>query len=767
MINRKKKIVAIALLLAVALIGILLYIWEAQLVYTDPELNLGMWFYETGSDDEEDFDQDGLINAEERQYGTDIHNIDTDGDGLTDYYEIKESKTNALRPDSDYDGLNDRAELFAGLDPNNKMTDGKTADNRRTFDVVRSNTRVKLTVSGNANVYDVYAGTFNTAGLKNTPGLVCDVYEFYLETPFNYAELVFNYTDRELKTLGFDENNLSIFQLTNDGEFKAVDSIVDTEKNTVTAKLRHFSKYTLGDQAVINADMGVQVMLLIDNSGSMYPEELCSTSEENDVDFKRIDMAKELIDYAGDSIQFGAAKFTATYTLLSELGTDSKKIKAQLDEIRTKEENFNGTYIANSIGDALSQFKEKDYANKKYIVLLTDGETTEGGFWDFTFYDEDDAIKDCINKHVSVIAVGLGNSVDTDYLQKIADKTGGVYLHASNADALKSIYKVIYSQLNYAFVDIDEDGDNDAVTVADSGFDPKCHGFSFTNFSVIYEGSATGGLCYGMAAFAQSFYRNKVRVSEKSYEAKLGGLLGGRTNTTVASYDLSDTGVLAVANLHDYNNKWLMACDKLEKDIPVKDRYYWEDGKLKFTDDYRQRIEQIGCKYIKTDMLSRSKAKWGNKTFKYYESIFFDLDAYLAASGEKDPEMEFPLAIYWYYCRQGANIPKAEERNLYDGTDANTMIVNVAKGIPPIFLDRSDWHARNITKVLRDIENPRKYYLEAYDNNYVDSLSYYTMEIVDISLLDKIEIANWDENYHCKLYNTEGKSITASFAILH
>ena len=765
MINRKKKLAALIILLSVATIGILLYIRETQLVYTDPELDKDIGFYETGSD--EDPDKDGLTNAEELQYGTNINNIDTDGDGLTDDYEIKEAKTNPLRSDSDYDGLNDRAELLAGLDPNNKKTDGKTADKRRTFDVVRSDTRVKLTVSGNANVYNIYTGIFNTPGLANTPGLVSEVYEFYLETPFDHAELVFNYIDRELKKLGCDENNLLIFQFTNDGEFKAVDSVVDTENNTVTANLRHFSKYVLGDGTVLNADMGIQVMLLLDNSGSMYSKELGSTFAENDVNFQRVDMAQELIDYAGDSIQFGAAKFTATYTLLSELGTDRVTIKKQLDEIRTTKENFDGTYIANSIRDALSQFKEKDYKNKKYIVLLTDGETTEGGLWDFTGYYVANAIKDCINKYVTVIAIGLGNSVDVNYLQEIADKTGGIYLHASNSDALSDIYKAIYSQLNYAFVDIDEDGKNDAVTVADSGFDPKRHGFAFTNYCVIYDGEKTNGQCYGMASFAQCFYRNKVRVTGKSFDAKLGGILS-RNNSAVSSYNLSDTDVLDLANLHDYRNKWLLANDEIYEGTPLKKRYFLDDETLKITDDFRQRIEQIGCKYLKIIVFPHSEAKWGNKTYKFCEGIVFDLDTYLD-SGENDPEMDFMVALYWYYCHQAVNIPesKVEKRALYNGTDANTMLVSVSKGIPLILFDRTAWHAGNITKILRDIDNPRKYYMGVYDNNYIDSLSYYSLEIVDINLWDKTSISNWDENYLCKVYGTKGESVNASFAIFH
>ncbi len=57
-----------------------------------------------------DIDQDGLVNKDELFNGTDALNPDTDDDGLTDGYEIREYGTSPTNKDTDNDGLNDKEE---------------------------------------------------------------------------------------------------------------------------------------------------------------------------------------------------------------------------------------------------------------------------------------------------------------------------------------------------------------------------------------------------------------------------------------------------------------------------------------------------------------------------------------------------------------------------------------------------------------------------------------------------------------------------------
>jgi hypothetical protein len=70
----------------------------------------------------EDPDKDGLTNLQEFQQGTDPHNPDTDGDGLTDGQEFLVYHTNPLLADTDGDGVPDGVEIQTSTDPLNSMS---------------------------------------------------------------------------------------------------------------------------------------------------------------------------------------------------------------------------------------------------------------------------------------------------------------------------------------------------------------------------------------------------------------------------------------------------------------------------------------------------------------------------------------------------------------------------------------------------------------------------------------------------------------------
>ena len=66
---------------------------------------------------EEDSDSDGLTDALEKALGTNILKLDTDGDLLSDYDEVKIYETDPLNMDTDGDSYKDGEEVSKGYNP--------------------------------------------------------------------------------------------------------------------------------------------------------------------------------------------------------------------------------------------------------------------------------------------------------------------------------------------------------------------------------------------------------------------------------------------------------------------------------------------------------------------------------------------------------------------------------------------------------------------------------------------------------------------------
>lgn len=212
------------------------------------------------SDAEEDFDGDGLNNAQEYMYGTLPWESDTDQDGLSDGDEVLVYGTDPLKPDTDGDGLIDGDEPAMGFDPTkpdtdeNGIPDGKERiEQSVTYEVENkecavTEIQVDMVTSGSLTASTTIESIMDTDyGCSNVAGLVGEPFEITTTCTFETATLSYKVDQtklgetefNDLLFLWYDEDNKQMVELETEH---------DAETGIVSTETTHFSKYMLVDQ---------------------------------------------------------------------------------------------------------------------------------------------------------------------------------------------------------------------------------------------------------------------------------------------------------------------------------------------------------------------------------------------------------------------------------------------------------------------------------------------------------------------------------------
>lgn len=164
--------------------------------------------------------------------------------------------------------------------------------------------------------------------INEVDAVVSKAYSVKTYGTINTANLLINYDKSIVSSKGLDENSLSIYKLDIDSnKFVKQNSKVDTANSKVTASITDSGKYFIADSSKMKENVSTELMFVIDNSGSMYPKEMVDGSEENDTQFKRVDLSNRIIDKLKGNYKFGAGKFTYEYEELCPLTNDKEKVK--------------------------------------------------------------------------------------------------------------------------------------------------------------------------------------------------------------------------------------------------------------------------------------------------------------------------------------------------------------------------------------------------------------------------------------------------------
>ena len=291
------------------------------------------------NDADEDYDEDGLTNANELRNGTDLTKSDTDHDGMKDGEEVNTYFTDPTAPDTDGDGLSDGDEIILGLDPLVAKTDGVNPDAERKFIQTLSENNIddrllaeesdarpslRVNTAGNINSHAVIRGA-QSYRFHDSRAIVGEPVRLLTDDTGD-QEMIFTLSDRTVITLDDGVTNANLIcKYAEDGTVEYLDTDFDAESNTVSAAVDGEGTYFVLNVPSLVKEMGrvnatatasaqADIVFIIDTTGSMGDE--ISGIQENVGDFVN----------SLNSNGISAALGLVTYEDLMVDGQDSTKV---------------------------------------------------------------------------------------------------------------------------------------------------------------------------------------------------------------------------------------------------------------------------------------------------------------------------------------------------------------------------------------------------------------------------------------------------------
>ncbi|HVU08276.1 MAG TPA: VWA domain-containing protein [Verrucomicrobiae bacterium] len=202
---------------------------------------------------------------------------------------------------------------------------------------------------------------------------------------------------------------------------------------------------------------GIDIVCALDLSGSMISEDFVVKGER----VNRVNMAKSVLrDFIDKrpNDRIGLVVFAAQAFIATPLTLDHDYLQENLARLDIGTIDSDATAIGDALTTAMNRLRDLK-AKSKIIILATDGQNNSGKIDPLTAADAAAALG------IKVYTVGIGEQgsapmpvfmggqkigyqnmpvdVDEVTLQKIADKTGGRYYRADNAEKFRQIYNEI------------------------------------------------------------------------------------------------------------------------------------------------------------------------------------------------------------------------------------------------------------------------------------------------------------------------------------
>lgn len=641
---------------------------------------------------EHDYDKDSLSNSAELSLSTNGSVADTDGDGIIDGEEQKYG-TDPLNSDSDNDGIADGIEILAGLNPLSEATTAGKPDNAESFSHEITFDEGVFTISGGASIFGANVEKLSLYSVEANAGALSAPYEFYCAEKFDSAKISFNYNSGLLAAAGITANDINIYKFNpRSKEFTIVEGEIDSNAGTISCDIAENGVYLIGAEhivhTVIDEDTYINIHLLIDNSGSMYASNENYISEENDVEFKRLVFATNLVTKLTDTTDVAITAFTFSFNTLCEFTSDKSDITSSINRIRTIGPGYDGTSVERAIMLALDSFGEATQDERNIIIMLTDGIST-----DTAGYKIDDILNKAQAKNVTIMTISLGDDIDRVLLQDIADSTGGKYFPISDANALEGLYSTLIATMANDIVDEDMDGTPDTYSLYDTGFRAEENGFKFENFKS--KDSAT--MDFGMAMLARDWFKGQVAEAHLPDDYENGYNFANTTLNTDEPLSKVILPSMTSAyinpdNYLDYSSKGdTLAVDK--KILEEAQEYGWivRTDEYPGTSDVWKKVEYLVPNYA----MGKIRVKYGENDNALLRAIHY-YNTY------RDNDSGFVLS---------------------DESDLNKVKIILGAGTPMVMKmtweENGEYYSRyvNLIALRRDMDNPNLFNLKIYDTN--------------------------------------------------
>ena len=667
-------------------------------------------------------DEDTSIVISDEKYRIPFDDLDFDGDGIPNKIE-KEKGLSTYSKDTDGDGLLDNVELVMNLDP--KKVDDYT--NSRKFTVYQDDSEEYagyLEVTGKGNIANTFLDTAELNAGFPSSFIQSDVLSVVTSNPEKPEKMTIYFE----KSYSWNTDKYTIYKYDeSDGKLEEIKTNSNDDYLYGDISLFNCLYFVGRKDKVPTGEYNNQIMILIDNSGSMFTKEYVAekTNSElsnlndddyaHDVDFKRLSLMTSLVDRLGtDKYTYSVYAFTSSYCDIAVNSKDKKTVIDGINSLKTECQNFNGTDMSGAVRKYASKFDTDSYG-KKYMIVLTDGQDTG---W-FTYKLWDSTLKGYAKQGINIITIGLSEFTDSEYLMNIASQTNGKYLYASDANMLDTLIEIIESSIDgQKTTEIDGE---EVTLVADSGFKVDRDGFNFENF-----GSTTspGGVCYGFSLVTKQIYLNKLPTSAKEVSE-------GYVAEKLIAYTLTENNKKRLVKGNVYNIKLNETYSTL-LNVDASDpnyRYLDKDGIPRLNGKYKELTAGSGFEpYIK-EINGSVELNIAGKIDNYskYESLgnINLMDAEVSDKNKDDYQVLQLLNRGWaeqthHIGEAIANkIAKSAQGEFYDyEKQVNAMKGEIESGAPAMLSITTTIGSHSVmaTNVYRtaDLE---KYIIGIYDSN--------------------------------------------------